>query len=523
MRLEVNQARLCQRSIDLGPVAACGAAATLLLAACVFDWPTSRIPSDGQAPHCGNGSIDPPEDCDGDDLAQETCASLGYESGTLTCATNCAFDTSACTSNAVCGDSILAPDEDCDDGNLDSDDGCDDACHVEPGWACEGAPSVCTTGCGNGVCHQPGGEDHATCPDDCGWIQVSAGDAHTCGLKADGTAWCWGANEKGQLGDSTTEPRLTPVRVGELTGVVAIATGEVHACAIDDQGHGWCWGDNEQGQLGNGTIMPSPSPVPVAGLDGAQTLAAGRRHACATTAAHEAYCWGDNDAGQLGIGNNNDMQSAALVAVGAGLTSAIRISAGGQHTCAAREDDTVWCWGENGQGQLGNHTSDDSSLPMAVDTAGGYLGGTILSAGWQHTCSRDIAGVAWCWGDGADRRLGNGFTQDAQSPTLVIGIDAVTSIAAGAVHTCAVDVGGAAWCWGRGTEGQLGSGSTPPSSEAVPVVDATTVRHITTGAAHSCAIITDGTAWCWGANGDGQLGDNSSQSTDVPVLVDDPY
>lgn len=498
-------------------------AGALVLAGCVYDWPTSRIPQDGQQTGCGNGTIEPPEDCDGEDLAGETCASLEYEGGILACASNCAFDTSACVSNAVCGDAIVAPDEECDDGDTDDDDGCDSACDIEVGWACEGAPSVCTSGCGNGVCYLAGGEDHASCPDDCGWTQLSAGKAHTCGLKADGTAWCWGDNAAGQLGDSTSEPRLTPVRVGELTGIVAIAAGTQHSCAIDDQGHGWCWGDNGLGQLGDTTIMPSSTPVPVSGLGDALTLAAGANHTCATTTEHQAYCWGDNASGQLGDGGTTGQQTATPVAIGAGLTSAKTITAGGQHSCAVREDDTVWCWGDNGQGQLGTGTTDESPLPVAVDTSGGYPGGSILSAGLQHTCTRDTTGAAWCWGDGDDRRLGNGFTQDARSPTLVNDIDTVTRIAAGATHSCAIDVGGAAWCWGRGTDGQLGSGSTPPSSEAVAVVDITTVRHITSGTAHSCAIITDGTAWCWGANDEGQLGDTSSQSTDVPVLVDDPY
>lgn len=494
----------------------------LSLSGCVFDWPTGRIPKDS-GPGCGNGIIEPPEDCDGEDLAGETCESLGYEGGTLGCRELCAFDTSGCISNAVCGDSIVAPDEQCDDGNLDDDDGCDSGCDIELGWICEGAPSVCTEGCGNGVCHLDGGEDHGSCPEDCGWIQVSSEDDHTCGLKADGTAWCWGKNDHGQLGDGTTEPRLTPVRVGELTGLVAIAAGEGHSCAIDANGHGWCWGDNERGQLGNGSLETSPTPEPVAGLGDAETLAAGEQHTCATTTEQLAYCWGRNDAGQLGDGSTTDGLTATPVSEGEGLTSAKHITAGGRHTCAVRNDDAVWCWGRNDQGQLGNEAPDDNPLPLAVDTSGGFPGGSMLSAGDRHTCARDTGGVAWCWGEGADRRLGNGFTQDTLTPTLVGGIDLVTTIAAGDEHTCAIVTGATAWCWGRGAEGQLGSGDTPQSTEAVPVVDVTAPQQITAGKDHTCAIIVDGTAWCWGSNDEGQLGDASTQSSSVPVMVQDPY
>jgi cysteine-rich repeat protein len=523
MRLEASTATPGQRLLGVCPAVICVAAEALLLAACVYDWPVDRIPTDTGPQGCGNGTIAPPEDCDGDDLAGQTCATLGYEGGPLSCASNCAFDTSECISSSVCGDSILAPDEACDDGNLLDADGCDSGCHVDPGWSCEGEPSVCTAGCGNGVCYLAGGEDHVACPDDCGWIQIAAGEAHTCGLKADGTVWCWGDNVAGQLGDATHEPRLVPVRAGDLTDLVAIAAGSHHTCAISDKGHGWCWGDNASGQLGSGSIMPSNIPVLVVGLGHAETLAAGTVHTCATTNAHEAYCWGDNVSGQLGDGSTTGQQVATRVAIGAGLTSATHITAGEQYSCAVREDESVWCWGDNGQGQLGNGTTDESPLPVAVDILGGYPGGSLLGAGTAHTCSRDAAGFAWCWGEGANRRLGNGFTADALSPGLVNDIDAVSGVAAGDMHSCAVDIHGVAWCWGRGTEGQLGTGATPPTSEPAPVANATAVLTITTGKTHSCAIMVDWTAWCWGTNDEGQLGDGTSQSTDAPVLVEDPY
>ncbi len=494
----------------------------LFAAGCVYDWPTSRIIPDGQ-PGCGNGLIEPPEDCDSEDLVGETCASLGYEGGTLACANNCAFDTSGCTSNAECGDGIVAPDEECDDGNLTEGDGCSAQCGVESGWGCQGEPSICTTGCGNGVCHLDSGEDSATCPEDCGWVQLAGGKSHTCGLKADGTAWCWGLNDHGQLGNDSLTSSPTPIRVPDLAGVVAIGAGERHSCAITDAGFGYCWGDNEEGQLGDGTVTPSLVPVPVAGLGDAATLSVGKKFNCATTTGQQALCWGKNREGQLGTGDNTNRQTATAVEEGDGLTSAKAVAAGDKQGCAVRADDTVWCWGHNREGQLGTGDTTDSPLPRAVDTAGGFAGATRISAGDKHICAQDLDGVAWCWGDGADRRLGFGSVQDQPSPALVLDVGTISAISAGEKHSCAVDTDGLGWCWGAGGDGQLGSNDTPISIDAVAVVNLTGMHDVTAGAKHTCAILSDGTAWCWGANDAGQLGDGNSQSSSVPVLVDDPY
>ncbi|MFH2010412.1 MAG: DUF4215 domain-containing protein [bacterium] len=493
--------------------------AAVLLTGCVYDWPTDRI----EPQECGNGVLDLGEECDGEELDGQTCASRGFVTGTLSCSASCAFDTASCSGAPVCGDGVLSGEEVCDDGNADDNDGCDHTCDVEPGWACEGEPSDCESGCGNGVCYLAGGESAAACPEDCGWAQLSAGAAHTCGVKRDGTVWCWGANEAGQLGDGALEGRLEPSLVPDLEDVVEVAAGEAHTCAVDSDGRGWCWGSNDQGQLGDGSIIDRSIPVRVLGLSGAASVSAGGRHTCAVTTELEAYCWGANADGQLGDGAQTGRQAATRVVVGAGLTSARAVSAGSAHTCAIREDDTLWCWGSNTAGQLGTGDGAPSLLPLAVLEGEGFLSAAVVATGAEHTCAVDATGAVWCWGDGGDRRLGDGAMFDRLSPVLVINFDSARAVAAGGEHSCAVTEAGAYWCWGRGTSGQLGTGSTVVRSDPVALAGLPSGASVTTGGLHSCALRVDATAWCWGSNTAGQLGDATTTLSSTPVAVSEPY
>jgi len=173
---------------------------------------------------CGNNLLESEEACDGDQLGGNTCVILGYSGGFLMCDQDCGFDVSACES--ICGNGrVEAPFEECDDDNALDGDGCDLACGIEPGWICE--PE---TGC----------------------------------TPVFGGIICWGANSNGQLGDGTTEDRLLPVSVVSLnTHTTNISAGGTHACAVKTDGSLWCWGNNDFGQLGNGNGVSSPIPVAV--------------------------------------------------------------------------------------------------------------------------------------------------------------------------------------------------------------------------------------------------------------------
>jgi len=316
-----------------------------------------------------------------------------------------------------------------------------------------------------------------------------------------------------------------------LAGSMLVAPG---VGASPTTGHAAAWGANGNGQLGDNSTTNSSVPVAV-NIGGAlagktvTAISAGLSHSC-VVADGQAYCWGDNTFGQLG--NNSTTDSKVPVAVNT--TGALSgktvsaISAGRHHTCTVA-DGQAYCWGYNGGGELGNNSTTDSKVPVAVNTAGALAGKTVIeiTAGYFHTCVA-ASGQAYCWGYNGSGQLGDNSITNSTVPVAVnttgpLAGRTVTAIAAGYVHTCVVAEGRAS-CWGENTFGQLGNNSITNST--VPVAASTagplagrTVGAITAGAYHTCAA-ADGRAFCWGANGFGQLGNNATANSYVPVAVD---
>jgi alpha-tubulin suppressor-like RCC1 family protein len=255
--------------------------------------------------------------------------------------------------------------------------------------------------------------------------------------------------------------------------------------------------------------------VPVDYID----VVSGDSHSCGLREDWTVWCWGFNFYGQLGDGTQNSSETPVQVV---GLNTVTTVTAGRFHTCATQSGGVVRCWGYNNAGQLGDGTTTDSPVPVTVT---GLVGAGSIAAGESHTCARvgdETAGYGVrCWGLNSSGQLGDGTTQDRLAPVAVIGLPSVHAVVAGLKHTCVEGVAGGVSCWGENSDGQLGNGSTISSATPVPVFDPGLVDEVAAGGRSSCAVMSaDLTVQCWGSNSLGQLGNGTSGSiatTPVPV------
>ncbi|MFA7209708.1 MAG: fibronectin type III domain-containing protein [Parcubacteria group bacterium] len=380
--------------------------------------------------------------------------------------------------------------------------------------------------------------------------QIATGQNHTCALKTDGAAYCWGKNDYGQLGDNTTTYRYAPIQVvgvdgiGFLTDDSQIAAGEAHTCAIKTDGMVYCWGANSFGQLGDNTTVSKYAPVQVLGTNGVGMLSDVSRiaggmgsHTCALKNNGTVYCWGYNSAGQLGD-NTTVAKYAPVQVLGVGgvgfLTSIKQVIGGGEHTCAIKTGGAVYCWGKNSYGQLGTDSTADNDVPIQVLNvdAISFLSGIVqMTAGYNHSCAVQKGGTVYCWGGNYAGQLGNNSTDNKYIPTEVLNVGIINNFSGaiqienGSTHTCAIKSGGTVYCWGADSYGQVGDSDNANKYTPVQVLGVggvgflTDVSQISAGYSHTCALKTDGTAYCWGYNSYGRLGDNTIISRYTPVQV----
>jgi alpha-tubulin suppressor-like RCC1 family protein len=226
------------------------------------------------------------------------------------------------------------------------------------------------------------------------YTDIDAGYFHTCALTVTGSAYCWGGNAFGTLGDGTRTDRSRPTRVIGTPILTTLDAGAGHSCALDAAGAAWCWGQNDEGQLGDGTFTARTAPVAVSGGRAFAAISAGHAHSCGLTAAGEAWCWGDDSRGQLGDGGTvGPGKSAVPVRVAAAGPLSV-VVAGYYATCALSSDGAAWCWGMNGDGQVGDDAVEDRATPVAV---GRGLPFTSISVGDRFVCAIS-SGSTWCWG-----------------------------------------------------------------------------------------------------------------------------
>jgi alpha-tubulin suppressor-like RCC1 family protein len=348
--------------------------------------------------------------------------------------------------------------------------------------------------------------------------QVNIGYDHACAITPSGTAYCWGGNSHGQLGNGTTTDSNTPVAVNGGYTWAQISAGNYTTCGVTTAGTAYCWGYGTLGQIGNGVNSDKNTPTLVSGGYTWASISSGMTHVCGVTTAGVAYCWGSNVNGALGDGNNTQVNTPHLVSGGYTWAS---VQAGGKFSCGVTTTGVGYCWGYNNTYQLGDGdgTTNNTNTPVAV--SGGYTWASISpSLTATYSCGVTTAGVGYCWGQGNNGDLGTGSNTTQQTPTVVTGSHTWVSISTGSGVTCGVTTGNAGYCWGAGTLGAVGNGTfTTSNSNPVAISGSYSFTQLDGGGGGACGITSVQMVYCWGWDQYGTLGDGMNTNEDVPTYV----
>lgn len=357
-----------------------------------------------------------------------------------------------------------------------------------------------------------------------GAVDLSQGSSaqHVCAIANGGSLFCWGSNSGGQLGDGTGTSRNVPTFAAVAPeGIVQVTAGLEHSCGLNEAGTAFCWGSNELGQLGDGN-MGEPASVAVTGGHTFTKIAASKYGTCAIASTGTTYCWGQRVIGTAMTSEQPTPLAVSgpafvdLVGTGYGTGMCGRTSAGG-----------MYCWGGVGFGP-----TIESQFPVTPVQFGGGRSFTSIAAGWHHQCG-STGGETWCWGSPVAGLVGDstaGGLEDSGVPFRVMGAPGFTSIVAGYDYTCGLTAGGAAWCWG-GQNGSpallagMGGDNITPTKKAMPVAQGLSFTKLVTMQNTVCGLDNGGIVYCWGENTAGQAGQGMFTPAGfivLPAPVEDP-
>ena len=334
------------------------------------------------------------------------------------------------------------------------------------------------------------------------FASLSAGHDHTCGVTADGAAYCWGSNASGQLGTGSTTDSPTPAAVAGGVRFAAVSAGVFDTCGLTTGDNAYCWGG-----------VYGPSPAPIGGGVRFRALSVGISHACGLEGDGAAFCWGENGLGELGTGDLTGSPTPAPVSGGLTFRS---LSAGWYYTCGVTSDGVGYCWGADGA--LGYAATDPcqydeptnsliacTQRPVLVE--GGHRFAQV-GTGEGFTCGLTTDGAAYCWGLYPER--------GSITPVAVPGALAFAALSVDAQRACGIAAGGSASCWGWIPVQNHFSNAPMPVPGGIPFAT------VSVGWFHTCGVTPSGAAYCWGDNSDGKLGDGSRANSLVPVKVSGP-
>lgn len=356
--------------------------------------------------------------------------------------------------------------------------------------------------------------DPTPAPIGSGYAGLASGFQHTVAIKSDGTVWTWGFNSKGNLGDGTTQTGTVPKQVA--AGFAAIAAGYDTSAGLRADQSLWLWGNNDSGQLLS--VLPTQYVAPTrmlldfAFIDTSRDVGFPEFHSQSFGIRSDGtlWAWGDNQFGQLGDGTTTMRPSPVQIATGFA-----HVAAGAHHTLAVKTDGSLWGWGSNGSGQLGTGNQTRSLVPVRIGEGYATVGARLFgSVGLK----RD--GTVWTWGSGSMGPLGDGVTASRNVPGIVPALTGVTAIAVAGAKTLALKADGTLWAWGDNSNGQVGDGTFTNRSTPVRVTGLSQVTAIAASLYASFALTADGSLWAWGGSVyDGVLGNGTAQLSPIPRQI----
>lgn len=360
------------------------------------------------------------------------------------------------------------------------------------------------------------------------WIIVAAGWDNGAAINENGTLWGWGCNYSGQLGNGTGGDHSeehqydshVPVQIGAGSNWADVSLGDHYAVAVKNDGTMWAWGD---GYIGDGSTTTRKSPVRIGeGSSFSIVETSFSFYTLALTNDNSLWAWGLNTYGQFGNGTAGEgVTSRVPMEIGSSTDWAM-LSAGKKHVVAIRNDGTLWAWGGNWYGQLGDgtggdRTSDhDSHIPKRIGMEANWK---IVSANGEFSLGIKTDGTLWAWGINQYGQLGDGTYETRNAPVRIGNATDWASVSAGWYHAAAIKNDGTLWAWGANKHGQLGDGTVIDKTLPVRIGSETDWHSLSSGKDFTLALKEDGTIRAWGYNNFGQVGDGTTVDKLVPTFI----
>ncbi len=437
--------------------------------------------------------------------------------GGAPCATECGPNSHCAEASCVCDDGFTSDGDECIDVNECA--GMPGSCHPS---------SLCIDQDGSFTCACPPGTEGDPSAGGAGcearYTQIVAGQLHTCALRKDGATLCSGFGGNGRLGDGAFTNRNAPVQAGAASNWKRLASNDAFTCGLKTSGTLWCWGVNTSGQLGTGNTEQQALPAYLSLDTTWNDVATGTNHTCAVRSDGVLQCWGRNTSGQLGIGSTASPQltpqSVNVLSSPAPETDWTHVTAARDTTCAQKADGRLYCWGSNVNDETSKAGASSVLAPHLVETAPG-----VADKDWtefvtgQTSCGLKASGSLFCWGRNSEGQLGDGTTTRSAIPKLVKPGTTFVRVRTGLAHVCAIATSGQLFCWGRNHATQVKAGENGRHTAPLLVDASTDWSDLALGTSHSCGLKSDGRVLCWGTNGYGATAQSTFGYAITPTPV----